>query len=670
MAQKSNNSKKVLENKKIFKTEEFVEKTNLLNYLKKFQGKKILYRPNPGNLGDKIINLATKMMFDELKLDYVEVSGDQKVKKNTIIYGGGGNLVEYYQHCKNFLEINKEDNEIIILPHTINGHEDFIKSFGPNITIFCRDYNSYNYLKKINQKIQVFVSDDLAFFIQKSPLIIPRKYSYPNTDRTLNCFRTDCEKKSTNYPKNNIDLSMVDPYNLNPVDKKDTIAINKLLNYLTEFTDVHTDRLHIAIMATFLGRKVFLYHNSYWKNKAVYDCSLKKFPNIQFCGEKPTFLANFLYPKQFYSKLFNDYLIYDFKIEGDNLLVFTKPYTWNPTFYEKLIFELNGQKLKLIEKVEGAFKPDHTSRELFTTLKYALPNNSETIKLKVNYLEDEKYFLLQQENYPKIKGCCLMTLFKNDFWILPSFYEYYSKLGVDSFIFYYNGDFYKKDAFFRKFTQNKDNVFFKEWNYRYKEFGMGYLLYHNAQLVALNNFLAISKNTCDSILLLDLDEYLYLKPKKFEEIKKDIASKGRSVTFFHNVWATFKDMENYSLEPEQRKDLILQMEQEYIINNKIPEFINKKIVHSKYYSNRFSTDQAKYIVNPKRCDHLRVHFPKLYKEFENELTFELQDPPLVDLFGPNLLFLHLLPIREKIAKKEQQENLELEINLPDFINKN
>jgi exopolysaccharide biosynthesis predicted pyruvyltransferase EpsI len=49
-----------------------------------------------------------------------------------------------------------------------------------------------------------------------------------------------------------------------------------------KYKKIDTDRLHVAIGATLLEKKVTLFPNSYYKNKAVYDYSLRKFPNISF----------------------------------------------------------------------------------------------------------------------------------------------------------------------------------------------------------------------------------------------------------------------------------------------------------------------------------------------------------------------------------------------------
>ena len=81
-------------------------------------------------------------------------------------------------------------------------------------------------------------------------------------------FRNDCEK--TFIPSNNIG----DPVSLCKSHKD-------YLNLAGSYEEIHTNRLHFAISGLIMGTKVYLYANSYFKNKAVYDSWLHKF-NCEF----------------------------------------------------------------------------------------------------------------------------------------------------------------------------------------------------------------------------------------------------------------------------------------------------------------------------------------------------------------------------------------------------
>lgn len=48
---------------------------------------------------------------------------------------------------------------------------------------------------------------------------------------------------------------------------------------------MRTDRLHVAIAGALLGKSVELHANSYFKNRAVYQFSLRSFPSVRFVGD-------------------------------------------------------------------------------------------------------------------------------------------------------------------------------------------------------------------------------------------------------------------------------------------------------------------------------------------------------------------------------------------------
>jgi exopolysaccharide biosynthesis predicted pyruvyltransferase EpsI len=58
-----------------------------------------------------------------------------------------------------------------------------------------------------------------------------------------------------------------------------------ILRFLKDFDEIHTNRLHICIAGALIGIKVHFYPNSYWKNRAVYEHSIKgRYENVQWMG--------------------------------------------------------------------------------------------------------------------------------------------------------------------------------------------------------------------------------------------------------------------------------------------------------------------------------------------------------------------------------------------------
>ena len=251
------------------------------NFIKnKLQGE-FIYYPNPGNAGDNLIGYATVQIFKRLNLKYTFTNKIQKFTNKVLVYGGGGNLVPMYNECRKFLMLNHNHNDILILPHTIYGNEDLLKKLGKRTTIMCREMRSYNHvMKHFRYKNNVYVADDLALSIDLSKLNI-----YPiKGNNVLNSFRIDGESKDKSSKKitDNIDLSLKLMKGTHTKDLLKTVSTD-FLEYINKFEIVNTDRLHVSIAACLLGKHVNLYANSYYKNRSIYEYSLKKkFPKCKF----------------------------------------------------------------------------------------------------------------------------------------------------------------------------------------------------------------------------------------------------------------------------------------------------------------------------------------------------------------------------------------------------
>lgn len=274
------------------------------------RNKKVIYVPNPGNAGDALIACATLQRLKEYEIKYTLGNVTTTYENEIILYGGGGNLVEPYPNAINFIELNQQIAEkIIVLPHTILSYEQRLSKI-PNLTLFCREYESFQYCRNIKPQ-GVFYADDMAFTldIQKLDLYdfnskinrffqeknftvralkrIIRKLKYKSrnwrTPETLNAFRLDVEKTNKVIPPNNIDVSQV----FSPLALSSEYCIidstSSMLAFIDNFKIVNTNRLHVAISALLLNKQVNFYDNSYGKNYFVYKASIEnKFQKIKF----------------------------------------------------------------------------------------------------------------------------------------------------------------------------------------------------------------------------------------------------------------------------------------------------------------------------------------------------------------------------------------------------
>jgi exopolysaccharide biosynthesis predicted pyruvyltransferase EpsI len=242
---------------------------NLENYLEKFRDRKVDFFRFNGNYGDSFIWHGTMILLNKLNIqvDYVDQTTDSK--NDVLLIDGGGNFVDYYKDVRKFLEAKKDSyKQIVLLPHTIYGEKQkaILPKLGSNITIFCRERISYDFVKEYAKNCEVYLWHDCAFYndfksITKKGLGV------------LNAFREDTESVHGNLPSDNFDIS------LNGWAKK---PLDIFLEKLNQYETINTDRLHAAIVATLLGKTVNLYPNSYFKNQAVYEYSLKSYPNIKF----------------------------------------------------------------------------------------------------------------------------------------------------------------------------------------------------------------------------------------------------------------------------------------------------------------------------------------------------------------------------------------------------
>ena len=180
----------------LYKKDKF-EFFDIKNFLEKYKNKKIIYIPNPGNAGDSLIAYGTIQTFDKIGLNYEIGNIDEKYNNEILFFAGGGNLVGLYSDCKKFILNNKNNNEIVILPHTIKDEDELLKSLDDNIKIICREKKSFDYVSSlIKNKQNVFLSKDMAFYIDNID-----EYKNKNGKGVCNAYRKDVKKPKKNKKK-------------------------------------------------------------------------------------------------------------------------------------------------------------------------------------------------------------------------------------------------------------------------------------------------------------------------------------------------------------------------------------------------------------------------------------------------------------------------------------
>lgn len=220
--------------------------------------KRVFFTPASGTVGDALIVKALLQLLEHFEVDYTL----SQINYHFILWPGGGNMGQFYQ--PNYLLrqaiatlISPEQTELIVLPQTWNSREDLQTTVS-----YAREYESIRQFAP-----QAVFKPDLALGFNVSKFT---NETFGSADYESGYFfRDDFEK--TFIPENNV----MDP----------ALVCHNVRDYLTlasKYREIHTNRLHFALCGLMMNRRVKLYANSYFKNQAVYEASLKSFDQIEF----------------------------------------------------------------------------------------------------------------------------------------------------------------------------------------------------------------------------------------------------------------------------------------------------------------------------------------------------------------------------------------------------
>jgi exopolysaccharide biosynthesis predicted pyruvyltransferase EpsI len=236
----------------------------------------VFYLPNPGNWGDALIRHGTLKFFQDINLEYKEISKKDAAinkkhwhfpfkKRATLIYGGGGAWCKLWNGAPNLVNKLKLKFKVIVLPSTYESTYSF-----KNTIFFRRD----DFESKTSMPDAHFCHD-MAFYLANEI-----KQSNHGSGEGF-FFRTD--KESSNRFKltqQNNDLSSKGNH---------LKEVSSFFNEIDSFAQIHTDRLHISIAACLLGKEVHIYPGAYFKNRAVYLSSIKNHFNNAYYHENLMF---------------------------------------------------------------------------------------------------------------------------------------------------------------------------------------------------------------------------------------------------------------------------------------------------------------------------------------------------------------------------------------------
>jgi exopolysaccharide biosynthesis predicted pyruvyltransferase EpsI len=221
-----------------------------------------------GNVGDQLIYAGLRELLSGYDIKFDEFLLGQKMSGDTLFFAGCGGYCRFWHDgIPGVQKYLSTFNRIFILPSTFDKDykptRDFLRKLPKDCEVYCRERTSYEFAAGILGQ-RAHLSKDTAFYIPWENFI---RQGYG----VLHAFRWDRESTHRiKIPKDNIDISMV------AKDYED------MLKKISSYDEVHTDRAHVAIAASMLRKKTFVYDCGYFKVRAMYDYSLMGLPNTRF----------------------------------------------------------------------------------------------------------------------------------------------------------------------------------------------------------------------------------------------------------------------------------------------------------------------------------------------------------------------------------------------------
>ncbi len=267
------------------------------------RGERLLLWSNPGNAGDALIRVATDQAFARAGLEGEQVRPDGEVAGRTVLIIGGGNLVPLYGEAdRAFVDLRRSGAErIIVLPHTIRGEPTCLAVAGKEDVIGCRDAPSEEVVRASGTAAATFLGHDMAFHLDAASFLADpglariaepalaaatRAAGVENVAKqdVAVLTRTDIER-GPDAPPSDADISALFAFGGGRLAT--AISAWCFLTYIDRCRSIVTDRLHVAIGSSLVGTPCVLLPNSYDKNAAVYEHSLRTFPNVSFATQWP-----------------------------------------------------------------------------------------------------------------------------------------------------------------------------------------------------------------------------------------------------------------------------------------------------------------------------------------------------------------------------------------------
>lgn len=269
----------------------------------------VLFVPNGGNAGDSLINVGFYQIAERVGLRFrtIRRADHQLVTRDaTVVVAGGGALVPEWSATPQFVrKALPRSRRMIVLPQSIRGVEDVVASFRSQDVVMCRELYSLRHCREHNTRAALLVDHDLALSADPERVLRhrsswrpPRSAHTVVRDATIvyhqararrrasvNAYRCDREaaEGSGVARRWTSDFSSIARFATGGVEES-WYSARRLLELIGLYSEIRTDRLHVAIGSVLLGKRVVAMPNSYYKLRGVVEFSLSEYPHLQFAA--------------------------------------------------------------------------------------------------------------------------------------------------------------------------------------------------------------------------------------------------------------------------------------------------------------------------------------------------------------------------------------------------
>jgi hypothetical protein len=260
----------------------------LAQLLSEFRGREIVALLNRGNRGDGLVHLGGRQFLSGLAVPVREFRDTDDLGRMSgqvlLIYSAGA-MARRNRKLQRLLKwLAPRFNDIVLLPDSfdlsVSSTRSFAQSWDRKYHVFCRELVSFDMLRQSKAKPNnLLLGHDLSFHLDLNP------WASRPANGIGGVFRHDAEASYGRLPR---ELDAVED-----AARGTERHPEGLLEFVARFAELHTDRTHAAIAAARMGRGVWFYPNSYFKNEAIYHHSLASMPQVHFVRNAPFSLRQY-----------------------------------------------------------------------------------------------------------------------------------------------------------------------------------------------------------------------------------------------------------------------------------------------------------------------------------------------------------------------------------------